>query len=574
MYRWPSVGSTAALADSTGVGGLAGRKRGPSLALIVLCLGTFMVLLDATIVNVSIPSMIDSLHAPFDQVLWVVNAYLLVYAALLIPAGRIGDLFGPRNLFVLGLGLFVAASAACGLAQSPGELIGARVLEGLGAALLSPQALVIISAIFSADRRGAAFGTVVGMGGLAALVGPTVGGLLVTDVGWRWIFFVNVPVGIAAIVLTYMLVPDVRPGRRHRLDLAGAMLAALGTSCLIFGLVEGQRYAWGRVAGPVTVAGVFATGMALSVAFLVWERFQGEPLLPLALLRNRTFVIMASLSAATWFALTGFLVVFTINNQSALGMSALVAGLTGVPLSLLVALVAPLSGRLADRIGSKYLILLGLVANAAGLFGCAAVDSAAATPLTFALALAVAGFGMGCTFAPLTTEAMRTVPADLSGAASGVLNAVRQVGSAFGAAILGAVLQHQLATALPAQAASLGTRLPASLRSGFVRAFSHAVRGGLQLGSGQGGGARLPAGVPLQAIDLVHRLANEVFADAFVRALRPTTDVAVGVLLLSAVACLAAIPSRRATVGTTPRVPGEETRADGRPVAVEPLSSK
>lgn len=177
--------------DSTGVGVLMGRPRSPSLALIVLCLGTFMVFLDATIVNVSIPSMIDSLHAPSDQVLWVVNACLLVYAALLIPAGRIGKLFGPGNLFALGLGVFVAAPAAL----RPGAVVRradrARWLEGLGAALLSLQALVIITGIFPAGRRGAAFGSPVGMGALAALVVPTVRGPLVTDLGWRWIFFVT-----------------------------------------------------------------------------------------------------------------------------------------------------------------------------------------------------------------------------------------------------------------------------------------------------------------------------------------------------------------------------------------------
>jgi EmrB/QacA subfamily drug resistance transporter len=551
------------------VGSLAVRVSTPLPALIVLSLGTFMVLLDATIVNVSIPTMMDSLRAPFDQVLWVVNAYLLVYGALLMPAGRISDLFGPRNLFVLGLAVLVAASAACGLAQSSGQLIGARVVEALGAALLAPQALVILATIFPAERRGAAFGTLVGIAGLAALVGPTLGGLLVTDAGWRWIFFVNVPVGIAAIVATYMLVPDVRPGRRPRLDIVGTLLAVLATSCLTFGVVEGQRYAWGPVMGPVTIWGVFAAGIALSVTFFVWERFQPEPLVPRALVGNRAFALMASLNTAPWFALTGFLLVFTVNNQSALGMSALVAGLTGIPLSLVVAIISPFSGRLADRVGSRYLILVGLAAGAVGLLGCAAVDSTSATPLTFTVPLAVAGLGMGLTFAPLTKEAMRTVPADLAGVASGVLNAARQVGSSFGAAILGAVLQARLAAAFPAQAALVGRRLPVTVRLGFVRLFRDAARGGLQLGAGQDGGVRVPADVPQRLVERLHPLVQAAFAGAFVRALGPSVDVAAGIMLLGAVAWLIAALVRQPGAWVTPLKPkGGEGGADERWVTV------
>ena len=192
------------------------QRRHPWLALLVLCLGFFVVLLDATIVNVAIPTMLGSLHASLDQILWVVNAFLLTFAVLLVIGGRLGDVLGQRNLFVVGLGAFSVASALCGLAQDPNQLIAARALQGVGAAVLSPQALVIVSAIFPADRRGAAFGILSGVTGLAALAGPTLGGLIVTYLDWRWIFFVNVPIGIVGIAATFLLVPDLRPGRRRR----------------------------------------------------------------------------------------------------------------------------------------------------------------------------------------------------------------------------------------------------------------------------------------------------------------------------------------------------------------------
>ena len=208
------------------------HPRRPWLTLAVLCLGTFAVLLDATIVNVALPSIITDLHASLDQALWVINAYLLVFAGLLIVAGRLGDMFGPRRLFVTGLGLFAVASALCGAAQSPGQLIAARVLQGVGAAALTPQAMVIIHAVFPRERMGAAFGVFSSMVGLAAVSGPTLGGVLTTYLSWRWVFYVNLPIAAAGIVLAYRFVPDIRTGRRPRLDLVGALLATTGLSAV------------------------------------------------------------------------------------------------------------------------------------------------------------------------------------------------------------------------------------------------------------------------------------------------------------------------------------------------------
>ncbi|HKA48241.1 MAG TPA: DHA2 family efflux MFS transporter permease subunit [Candidatus Dormibacteraeota bacterium] len=515
------------------------QRRNPWLALLVLCLGFFVVLLDATIVNVAIPTMLDSLHASLDQILWVVNAFLLTFAVLLVTGGRLGDILGQRNLFVVGLGAFSVASALCGLAENPNQLIAARALQGVGAAILSPQTLVIVSAIFPARRRGAAFGILSGVTGLAALAGPTVGGLIVTYLDWRWIFFVNVPIGIAGIALALLLVPDLRPGKRHRLDLVGVALATAGLSGVVFGLIEGQRYEWGAVPGSgLTIPEILAAGAVLLGAFLAWERFQHEPLVPLSLFRNRNFSVMVWLSALWGFALIGMLLTTTIYLQSVLGMSAVRAGLTTTPLTLCMVLVGPFAGRLTDRIGGRYILMLGFVLFAAGLAGLALVESVSATSFTFTLPLAVTGLGMGCIIAPLTTEAMREVPPVASGAASGTLNTSRQLGSAIGSAVItGAVLQNQLAGAMHERALTAASQLPPQLRQGFINGFADAARSGLEVGRGQSGGAQLPAGLPPQATQLVQRLAHDVFVNAYTTAMRPTLAVAVAGLLLGALSC-------------------------------------
>src|SRR6266566_6857268 len=255
-----------------------GKPARPWLSLVVLCLGTFAVLLDATIVSVALPSIITDLHASLDQALWMVNAYLLVFAGLLIVAGRLGDMFGPRRLFVIGLALFAAASALCGAAQSPAQLIAARVLQGVGAAALTPQAMVIIQQVFPRERMGAAFGVFSSMVGLAAVSGPVLGGLLTTYLSWRWVFYVNLPIAAAGIVLAYVFVPDVRTARKPRLDLAGVLLASAGLAALSYGVIEGQRYDWGAVGSGITIPEIMAAGGILLAAFAAWERRQHDPL--------------------------------------------------------------------------------------------------------------------------------------------------------------------------------------------------------------------------------------------------------------------------------------------------------
>jgi EmrB/QacA subfamily drug resistance transporter len=503
------------------------------ITLAVLCLGTFAVLLDSTIVNVALPSMITALHASLDQALWIVNAYLLVFAALLILASRLGDLFGPRRLFVLGLAVFAISSALCGAAGSPGQLIAARVLQGVGAAAMTPQAMVIIQAVFPRQRMGAAFGVFSSMVGLAAVSGPVLGGILTSDVGWRWIFYVNLPIAAAGITGSYAFVPDIRTGRRHLLDLPGVLLGSAGLAVLLFGVIEGQRYSWGTVVRGVTIPEIILSGLALLVVFCLWERRHPQPLLPAALFRNRAFTVMVLLSLATQFALQSMLLVNSINLQSVLGFSAVHAGLTGLPLTLALTAVAPFAGRLTDRIGGKYVLMAGLTLFAAGIAGVAVLASDHATSLTFAPALLIAGLGMGGIFAPLTTTGMRAAPPELAGAASGALNTGRQLGGTIGGAVTGAVLAAELTSALHARAAAAAAGLPSAARQPFVTGFARAASAGLQVGRGQAA-VTLPRGVPPGVVPRFEQLAHAVFVQSYLQAMRPTLIISVALLLAGA----------------------------------------
>ncbi|HSR25380.1 MAG TPA: DHA2 family efflux MFS transporter permease subunit [Candidatus Eisenbacteria bacterium] len=528
-------------------------RRNPWAVLAVLCLGFFMVLLDITIVNIAIPSMVDGLGASLDQVLWVLNAYTLTYAVLLITAGRLGDRFGQRTLFAVGLAVFTLASAACGLAQDPGHLIVARVVQAIGGALLTPQTLAILTSIFPSDRRGAAFGVWGGVAGLATIAGPVLGGILTTYLDWRWIFYVNVPIGIVALVATIVVVPDLRPGRAASLEPVGVLLASAGLLAITYGLIEGQRFSWGTVttvAGvAITIPVILAAGVVLLALFFVWDGFRARPLVPLALFRDRNYSLMNWVGAIVNFAMIGLFLPLTIYLQSALGFTPLKAGLTMLPMSLVSMSVAPFAGRMADRLGGKYILLLGLLLFAAGMAWVdlrAGIDS---TWLTFLPGLVVAGVGLGCTFAPLATVAMRNVRPQVAGAASGVLNTTRQVGGAIGSAVVGAVLQNQLAASLHEQAvryaAQLPPQVPPSARQRFVEGFSDAVKGGLEVGASSSSAAGRVSGLPPQVAEQLSRIAHDVFAYAFIDAMRPTLLVPVAALAVGALSCLAVKRRRR-----------------------------
>ncbi|HKA10780.1 MAG TPA: DHA2 family efflux MFS transporter permease subunit [Candidatus Dormibacteraeota bacterium] len=515
------------------------ESRNPWLVLLVVCVGSFLILLNSTIVNVAIPTILSSLNAGLDQILWVVNAYLLTFAVLILVGARLGDLFGQRNVFATGLAIFSVAAALSGLAQDANELIATQVLMGVGAALLAPQPLVIVSAVFPAQRRGAAIGILSAITGLAALAGPTLGGLIVTNLDWRWVFFVLVPVGVLGLALAFLLLPDLRPDKRQALDLVGVGLASAGLFGVVFGLIEGQRYDWGAVGGSsVTIPEIIGGGLLVLAAFLVWERFQAAPLMPLSIFRNRNFSIMTWLNGLLFFALFGLLFTTTIDLQSVLGMSAVQAGLTTIPLTVMLIAVAPLAGRLTDLIGSRYILMVGFLLLGAGIAAVAFAESVTADSLTFVLPLVLTGLGMGMVIAPVMTEAMREMTPVLAGTASGILNTTRQLGSAVGVAIVGAVLQNQLSAAMHDRAVADSAQLPSAARAGFVKGVDNAARAGLQVGRGQSGGFHLPAGLPPQVAHQMQELIHDVFVNGYATAMRPTLAVAAAAVLLGALTCI------------------------------------
>ena len=514
------------------------QTNNPWVVLLVLCTGFFMILLDTTVVNIAVPNILDSLHASLDQILWVLNGYILVYAVLLITAGRLGDFYGQRNMFAAGLVIFTAASAYCGLAPDITHLQLARVVQGLGGALLTPQTLAILTSIFPPDRRGAAFGVWGGVAGVATVAGPTLGGYLVTAFGWRAIFFINVPIGAVSLAATFLLVPDLRPGRRHALDFGGVALATAGLFAIVFGLIEGQRFNWGRMWGPLTVPELLGAGVVLLALFVLWERGQREPLMPLTLFRNRNFALMNWVAVAVAFGMLGLFLPIVIYLQSVLGLSAFDAGLAIAPMSLISMFVAPAAGRLADKIGGKYLLFSGSLIFAAGMALIDVVATPSSSPWTFLGPFLVAGLGMGLVFSPMATVAMRNIASEMAGAASGVYNSFRQLGAVIGSSVVGAILQAQLAAQLSERAQAAAGQVPEAFRQRFLEGFSRAGQAGLEVGPGQNGGIQLPAGIPPAVADQLQQLFHAIFAGAFVAAMRPSIAIPTAVVLVGALSTL------------------------------------
>jgi len=507
------------------------RWRGnPWAILIVLSFGFFMTLLDLTIVNIAIPDMVSTLKASLDEILWVVNAYTLALAVLVITAGRLGDLRGKKTLFVAGVAVFTLASLACGLSHSPAQLIAFRAVQGVGAAMLMPQTLSMIVEVFPERQRGKALGIWGATAGLSGVAGPTLGGLLVSRLDWRWIFFINVPIGVLVTAGALIVMPAAPRRVRHRFDLPGVVLSSVSLFCLAFGLIEGQRYGWN--------AAIWATLAAAAVVlavFLAYERRRqhDEPLVPFELFRDRGFTIMNVVGITVAFGIVGLLLPLTIYLQSVLGLSALRAGLVLLPMALGTMISAGPAGALSTRLGGKYILLGGIAAFGGGLLWITLDAHVGASATSVLLPVFLIGLGAGCTFTPMTAEVMRNVPARLSGAASGVNNALRQVGSVLAGAVIGAVLQSRLAASLTDQARQRAGAVPPAYRDRFVHGFanSHLDAGGTAM--------RPPRGVPADAARRIQETAAQVFGHGFVDAMRPTVLVSVGVLLAGALACLA-----------------------------------
>ena len=434
------------------------NRRGTEWAvLLTLGLGFFMTLLDLTIVNIAIPDMRLGLHASLAQIGWVINGYVIVLAVLVITMGRLGDVRGKRSLFIAGVCVFTLASVACGLAQDAAWLIAARAVQGCGAAMLIPQTMAVIIATFPASRRGTAMGVWGGIAGLATIAGPTIGGLLVSGLGWRWIFFVNLPVGVVTVALAALFLPEVKPGpgrqqgqQGQRLDPLGVLLASAALVAITYGLVEGETYDWGKVWSFVSIPLIIGAGAALLAVFLLTQarRQDSDPLLPFGLFKDRDYALMSGANLVVSVGLIGMALPLTIYLQSGLGFSPLKAGLTMAPAALASGITGPFAGRLADRLArqgrARYLVASGFTLYAAGLAVIGLIAGPHTTWYDLLPGFLLAGFGTGCTMSPMQTIATRNVDPRLAGAAAGVLNTLRQTGAVLGSAIVLAVLQANL----------------------------------------------------------------------------------------------------------------------------------
>ncbi|GLY68443.1 MFS transporter [Amycolatopsis taiwanensis] len=455
-------------------------RSNPWAALSALCIGFFMILLDTTIVSIAIPAMVTGLKTDLNSVVWVMSVYLLTYAVPMLFTSRLGDRFGPKRVFLAGLVVFTAASAACGLAGTAGLLIAARAVQGLGAALMTPQTLAFITNLFPPTKRGPAMGLWGGVAGLATIAGPLLGGVLVDHLGWQWIFFVNIPVGVVGIVLTVLLVPDWQPKNSHSFDVPGILLSGAGLCLLVFGLQNGQHYNWGKVAGPVTVFEVIAAGVVLLIGFVAWQRFnRKEPLLPLDVFGNRNFSAGTLVGVTVGFTMTSMFLPMVLYTQEVLDLTPTKAGLLTAPMSLLSGIIAPFIGRMSDRANPKYLVIFGLLALAGGLGLVVVMVRATSSPLAMIPGLLVAGLGTGSVFAPMSNAAMSSVEPRLAGAASGILNTARQVGGVLGSAATGVLLQARITASATAEQGNMPNALTDAARQTLVLPIAVLVLGAL-----------------------------------------------------------------------------------------------
>ncbi|MEV0678852.1 DHA2 family efflux MFS transporter permease subunit [Actinosynnema sp. NPDC050436] len=510
------------------------RQANPWAALGALCLGFFMILLDTTIVSIAIPDMLRELDAGLNSVVWVISVYLLTYAVPMLFTSRLGDRFGPKRVFLAGLLVFTASSLWCGLAGDVEMLIAARAVQGLGAALMTPQTLAFITHLFPPAKRGAAMGMWGGVAGLATITGPLLGGVLVDHLGWEWIFFVNVPIGVVAIVLTVLLVPDWQPRHSHSFDVLGIVLSAAGLFCVVFGVQNGEHFDWGTVTGGITIFEIIGAGVVLLVAFVLWQRYnRREPLMPLAVFGNRNFSAGTLTAATVGFTMTGMFLPLIIYIQTVLGLSPTMAGLLTAPMSLVSGVVAPFVGRASDRVDGRYLVMGGLAALALGMGIIALQARPDSNPWTFIPALLVCGLGIGCIFSPMSNLTMNGVEPKLAGTASGIFNTSRQVGGVLGSAAIGVLLQARISTSVTHEATEAAAQLPEQYRVPFVRAIADAAAGAGEFGSGTGQAA-IP-GLPPDLAAQAGRLASGAVQAGLTDAARVTLVLPIAVLLLGLV---------------------------------------
>jgi EmrB/QacA subfamily drug resistance transporter len=451
----------------------------PWLSLWAMMVGFFMILLDSTIVAVANPSIMVKLGTGYDTVIWVTSAYLLAYAVPLLVAGRLGDRFGPKNLYLVGLAIFTAASLWCGLSGTIGMLITARVAQGIGAAVMSPQTLSVITRIFPSERRGVAMSVWGATAGVATLVGPLAGGVLVDAMGWAWIFFVNVPIGLIGLGLAVWLVPEL-PTHKHRFDLIGVALSGVGMFLIVFSLQEGQSSNWAPWIWAVLVAGI-----GLMTAFVYWQSISThEPLIPLDIFRDRNFSLCNAAAVVIAFAATGMILPLMFYAQSVCGLSPTRSALLTAPMAITSGVLAPIAGRLVDRSHPRPVVGFGFSCLAIGLTWLSIVMTPSTPIWALVLPFFVLGAAMAFVWAPITATAIRDLPLRFAGASSGVFNATRQVGAVLGSAGMASFMTSRIAGELgpmpgggsgPPAGPGASLEMPEFLHEPFAAAMSQSM---------------------------------------------------------------------------------------------------
>jgi EmrB/QacA subfamily drug resistance transporter len=456
--------------------------------LIAVCTATFMLLLDITVVNVALPNIQSALHSSFSDIQWVVDAYSLTLAAFLLTAGVFGDMFGRREVFAVGLGVFSVSSLICGLANSSLMLNLARAAQGVGGAIMFATSLALIAGAFSGRERGTAFGIYGAVLGGAVAVGPLVGGAITTGIGWRWIFFINVPIGAVAIIITLTKIQESRDPNKRRVDWIGFVTFSASLFLLVFALIRGNDDGW----SSSLIVGLLVAAIALMVIFVVAEIKQSEPMLDLHLFKRPAMTGVSLAAFAISASIFAMFLYLTLYIQDDLGYSPLAAGVRFLPLTALAFIVAPIAGKLTVHVHARYMLGVGLLFIAAGLF-VMSFTHANSTWTVLLPGFILAGVGIGAVNPVLASAAISVVPPERSGMASGANSTFRQVGIATGIAGLGSVFQSQLVK-----------KTVAALRAAHGGA-AIASRGGAQLRSAVLGGdvRQVAATMPASARSIV-----------------------------------------------------------------------
>ncbi len=408
------------------------RQRGWTLGIVSL--GLFMVVLDNLVVNVALPSIHRNLGASIQALEWTVSAYVLAYAVLLLTGAALGDRFGRKRMFMAGIALFTASSAAAALAPSIDTLIAARAIQGIGAAIATPLTLTLLADAFPPDRRGLAIGVWSGISGIAVALGPLVGGAVVQAASWQWIFWINVPIGIALVPLAGLRLTESH-GPAARLDLAGLGLGSTGLFGIVFGLVRSQTLGWGN---PTVIVSL-AAGAALLLAFVAYERRAESPMLPMSFFASRGFAVTNAVSLAMYFGMFGSIFFLSQFLQNVLGNSPLQAGVKLLVWTGATMIVAPLAGFFSERFGSRLFMAAGLGLQAIALGWLAAEASITQSYASMIGPFILAGAGMALVFAPSANAVLASVRTDQAGQASGATNAIRELGGVLGIAVLSTI---------------------------------------------------------------------------------------------------------------------------------------